>query len=96
MSDIIREVDEELRHERYKKLWDRFGLYVIGAALLGVLFRAGVPIYAALVLALLASIGLSWIVAVHCEPVVRLWMQRGIEQGLAVPRRLKAALNAGA
>ena len=41
MSDIIREVDEELRHERYKKLWDRFGLYVIGAALIIVLGVAG-------------------------------------------------------
>ncbi|MCC6948613.1 MAG: tetratricopeptide repeat protein [Bradyrhizobiaceae bacterium] len=41
MSDIIREVDEELRHERYKKLWDRYGLYVIGAALLLVLAVAG-------------------------------------------------------
>lgn len=37
MSDIIREVEEELRHERYKRLWDRFGLYVIAAALLLVL-----------------------------------------------------------
>ena len=25
MSDIIREVDEELRHERYMKLWERYG-----------------------------------------------------------------------
>jgi hypothetical protein len=41
MSDIIREVDEELRHERYKKLWDRYGLYVVGAALLVVALVAG-------------------------------------------------------
>jgi hypothetical protein len=41
MSDIIREVDEELRHERYKKLWDRYGLYVVAAALLVVLGVAG-------------------------------------------------------
>jgi hypothetical protein len=41
MSDIIREVDEELRHERYKKLWDRYGIYVVGAALLLVLGVAG-------------------------------------------------------
>jgi hypothetical protein len=41
MSDIIREVDEELRHEHYKKLWDRYGVYVIGAALLLVLGVAG-------------------------------------------------------
>lgn len=33
MSDIFQEVDEELRHERYKKLWDRYGTYLIGVAL---------------------------------------------------------------
>ncbi|MDA0367915.1 MAG: tetratricopeptide repeat protein [Proteobacteria bacterium] len=32
MSDIFREVDEDLRQERYAKLWSRFGKYVIGAA----------------------------------------------------------------
>ena len=37
MSDIFREVDEDLRHEQYKKLWDRFGIYVIGLAVLIVL-----------------------------------------------------------
>jgi len=41
MSDIIREVDEELRHERYRKLWDRYGIYVVGAAFLVVVFVAG-------------------------------------------------------
>ena len=41
MSDILREVDEELRHERYRKLWDRYGLYVVGAAVLLVLAVAG-------------------------------------------------------
>ncbi|MBL6431097.1 MAG: tetratricopeptide repeat protein [Alphaproteobacteria bacterium] len=34
MSDIFREVDEEIRHERYKRLWDRFGPYLIAGALL--------------------------------------------------------------
>lgn len=34
MSDIIREVDEELRHERYMKLWQRYGIYVVAAAVL--------------------------------------------------------------
>ena len=29
MSDIFREVEEDLRHDRYQKLWDRYGLYVI-------------------------------------------------------------------
>jgi hypothetical protein len=40
MSDIFREVDEEIRHERYKRLWDRFGPYLIGLAVLIVVATA--------------------------------------------------------
>ena len=32
MSDIFREVDEEVRHEQYKKLWSQYGHFVIAAA----------------------------------------------------------------
>lgn len=41
MSDIFREVDEDIRHERFKRLWDRFGPWVIGVAVLIVLITAG-------------------------------------------------------
>lgn len=41
MSDIFREVDEDLRHEQYKRLWDRFGTYVILLAILIVVATAG-------------------------------------------------------
>jgi hypothetical protein len=41
MSDIIREVDEELRRERIEKLWQRYGGYIVGAAILLVLVVAG-------------------------------------------------------
>ena len=34
MADIFHEVDEEVRRERLKKLWDRYSIYVIGAAAL--------------------------------------------------------------
>jgi len=40
-SDFIREVDEELRRDQLKTLWDRFGSYVIGAAVLIVVVTAG-------------------------------------------------------
>ncbi|HLC09372.1 MAG TPA: tetratricopeptide repeat protein [Methyloceanibacter sp.] len=34
-SEFFREVDEAVRHEQYKKLWDRYGLFaIIGAGLL--------------------------------------------------------------
>lgn len=39
-SDFIREVDEELRDEQLKNMWDRFGPFVIGFALLIVLGTA--------------------------------------------------------
>ncbi len=34
MSDIFTEVDEEVRREQLKKLWDRYGNYVVAAVLL--------------------------------------------------------------
>jgi len=34
LADIFHEVDEDIRRERLKKLWDRFGPYVLGLALL--------------------------------------------------------------
>ncbi|NBN64070.1 tetratricopeptide repeat protein [Microvirga tunisiensis] len=41
MSDIFREVDEDIRHEKYRRLWDRFGVYVIILAVLVVVGTAG-------------------------------------------------------
>ena len=41
MSDIFREVDEDIRREQAKRLWDRFAPYVIGAAVLIVAATAG-------------------------------------------------------
>ena len=34
MSDIFREVDEDIRQEKYRRLWDRFGPWVLGVAVL--------------------------------------------------------------
>ena len=34
MSDIFNEVDEELRREQLKKLWDRYGILIITLAVL--------------------------------------------------------------
>ena len=43
MSDdgFFREVEEELRSEKLKSFWDRFGLYIIGVAVLIILATAG-------------------------------------------------------
>jgi hypothetical protein len=41
MTDIFREVDEDLRREQLKKLWDRYGSYVIALAILIVVATAG-------------------------------------------------------
>jgi hypothetical protein len=41
VSDIFQEVDEEVRRERLKQLWDRYSTFIIGAALLIVAAVAG-------------------------------------------------------
>ena len=38
---LLKEIDEELRHERFAKLWQRFGNWVIGVALAVVVVVAG-------------------------------------------------------
>lgn len=42
MGDIFREIDEELRHERFEKLWRKFGRYVIAAGVALIVAVAGV------------------------------------------------------
>jgi len=44
-GDVFREVEEEMRRERMKELWDRFGVYVLGVAGLVVLLVAGQALY---------------------------------------------------
>lgn len=39
--DFFREVDEAVRQDRYKQLWDQYGVYAIGAAAVVVLGVAG-------------------------------------------------------
>ena len=41
MGDIFREVDEELKQERYEKLWRQYRWYIIGAAVVIVAVVAG-------------------------------------------------------
>ena len=41
MSDVFREVNEDLRREQLKQLWSRYAVYIIGAAVLIVLVVAG-------------------------------------------------------
>ena len=41
MSDIFQEVDEEVRREQFKKLWDRWGNHFLAAAVLVVLGIGG-------------------------------------------------------
>lgn len=40
MTDIFREVEEDLRHDRYARLWKKYGKYVIAAAVVFVLAAA--------------------------------------------------------
>lgn len=40
-SDIFREVDEDIRREQYKKIWDKFGVYIVSAAAAVIIIVAG-------------------------------------------------------
>jgi hypothetical protein len=40
LSDIFREIEEDIRADELKKLWDKYGLYLLGAALAVVLIVA--------------------------------------------------------
>ncbi|MEM6761287.1 MAG: tetratricopeptide repeat protein [Pseudomonadota bacterium] len=41
MTDIFQEVEEDLRRERLKRIWDRYGIFVLVAAVLIVIVTAG-------------------------------------------------------
>ncbi len=41
MSDFFQEVDEEVRRDQLKKLWEKYSLYIVGAAVLVVLGIGG-------------------------------------------------------
>jgi hypothetical protein len=42
VSDIFREIDEELRRDNLLKLWQRYGKYLIAVALMAVLIAGGI------------------------------------------------------
>jgi hypothetical protein len=42
VSDIFREIDEELRRDNLAKLWQRYGIYLVGAAVAVVVATAAV------------------------------------------------------
>lgn len=44
-NSFIREVDEAVRRERYKALWDKYGLYVVGLAVALIVVVAGYNIW---------------------------------------------------
>lgn len=45
MTDFIQEVDEDLRREHYKRLWDKYGKFAVAAAVALVLAIAGTVAY---------------------------------------------------
>jgi hypothetical protein len=45
VTDFIEEVDEDLRNERYKRLWDKYGKFVVVAVILLVVAIAGTVAY---------------------------------------------------
>ena len=45
MTDIFREIDEELRRDNLLKLWSRYGKYVIAAAVVALAIAFGVEVW---------------------------------------------------
>ena len=45
MSDLFREIDEEIRQDRALEIWKKYGIYIIAVAILIVLGTAGYRIY---------------------------------------------------
>lgn len=62
-GDLFREVEEDMRREAMKRYWDRFGLYIVGAALLLVAVVAGSQIYNHFRAERIASAGESYLQA---------------------------------
>jgi hypothetical protein len=46
-DSLFREVDEELRREQFAKLWERYGIYIIGAAFAILVLVGGVKLWEA-------------------------------------------------
>ena len=42
MTDLFREVEEDLRREQFSRLWEKYGIYVIGTAVAIVLIVAAI------------------------------------------------------
>ena len=51
MSDIFREIDEELRRDNLLKLWSRYGRYVVALAVIALVVAGGVAAWRAHLLA---------------------------------------------
>ena len=47
MSDIFREIDEELRRDNLLKLWSRYGRYIVAAAVLALALAGGLAAWRA-------------------------------------------------
>lgn len=45
MTDIFREVEEEVRRERFEQLWKKYGDYIIAAAALLIIAAAGIQLW---------------------------------------------------
>jgi len=65
MSDVFREVNEDLRREQMKRLWRRFGPFVIGGAVLIVVAVAGYQWYQSVQNARAADSGDRYLAAIN-------------------------------
>ena len=104
MTDLFREIDEEIRHDRALEIWKKYSGYFIAAALLIVAGTAGYRIYAhfeaqkAQALGLRFQVALEASVAGRSEDAAKEFQAIAAEgaKGYAILARFRAAADLGA
>jgi hypothetical protein len=71
-DSLFREVDEELRREQFAKIWERYGIYLIGLAVLIIVLVGGAKIWQAQRLANAQAFGAKYEEAIALENETKL------------------------
>lgn len=104
MTDLFREIDEEIRHDRALEIWKKYGNYIIALAVLIVAATAGYRIYAHFERQKAEALGLRFQVALEAstagrtEDAAKEFQAIASEgaKGYAILARFRAAADLGA
>lgn len=95
MGDIFQEVEADLRQDQYRRMWRRYGRYVVGAAVLLVLGTAANVAWKNYTVERRQSLGDRFVAAEQLEPAAAAAALQGLAaegtDGYAMLARLRAA-----